>query len=161
MYGADEVDLEPEDKQVAAASFPQDTTKTVSQNNGTNPPSTNPSNKSSSEFPKKGIATSLPSLASTNGPTAGSAITKQSESAASLSYSAQIAKQFSAYQQTPSQERQQRQQRSSISLGPTTPISPSDSAPSAIASYESRTENDKPFIPQERPIRPSEMKDEG
>ncbi|KAI6147918.1 hnRNP A1-gamma isoform [Pisolithus tinctorius] len=67
---------------------------------------------------------------------------------ASLSYSAQVAKQFSAYHQTPSQERQQR---------PALPVPVPVSAPgpSAIATHETdRSRTD-------RPIRPSEMKDEG
>ncbi|KAI6030296.1 hypothetical protein EDC04DRAFT_2711267 [Pisolithus marmoratus] len=59
-----------------------------------------------------------------------------------LSYSAQVAKQFSAYQQTPSQERQQRL------------VLPA-SGPSAIATHE--TDRSR----ADRPIRPSEMKDEG
>ena len=65
--------------------------------------------------------------------------------AASLSYSAQVAKQFSAYQQTPSQERQQR---------PANGIIP-QAGPSAIATHESDRSR------ADRPIRPSEMKDEG
>ena len=54
--------------------------------------------------------------------------------AASLSYSAQVAQQFSTYRQTPSQERQQR----NIESGP--------------SGSQGRID---------RPIRPSEMKDEG
>jgi hypothetical protein len=67
--------------------------------------------------------------------------------ASGLSYSAQVAKQFSAYQQTPSQERQQR-----IAL-PTSP----QAGPSAIATHEGPADRNA----QGRPIRPSEMKDEG
>lgn len=67
--------------------------------------------------------------------------------ASGLSYSAQVAKQFSAYQQTPSQERQQR-----IAL----PASP-QAGPSAIATHEGPADRNA----QGRPIRPSEMKDEG
>ncbi|KAI6161581.1 hypothetical protein EDD17DRAFT_1759019 [Pisolithus thermaeus] len=59
-----------------------------------------------------------------------------------LSYSAQVAKQFSAYQQTPSQERQQRHALPAP-------------GPSAIATHE--TDRSR----ADRPIRPSEMKDEG
>lgn len=82
------------------------------------------------------------------------------ESAQSLSYSAQIARQFSAYHQTPSQERQQR------SMLPPNPMAAAaavktDIGPSAIASYESRTDNEPVFASVDRPIRPSEMKDEG
>lgn len=66
-----------------------------------------------------------------------------------LSYSAQVAKQFSAYQQTPSQERQQR------AALPTN--SQSQAGPSAIATHEGPTDRNS----QDRPIRPSEMKDEG
>lgn len=64
-----------------------------------------------------------------------------------LSYSAQVAKQFSAYQQTPSQERQQ---RTALPMN-------SPAAPSAIATHEGSADRDS----QERPVRPSEMKDEG
>jgi len=64
--------------------------------------------------------------------------------AASLSYSAQVAKQFSVYQQTPSQERQQRPANGIPQAGP-----------SAIATHESDRSR------ADRPIRPSEMKDEG
>ncbi|KAH0834019.1 hypothetical protein J3R83DRAFT_11255 [Lanmaoa asiatica] len=63
-----------------------------------------------------------------------------------LSYSAQVAKQFSAYQQTPSQERQQRSALTNPQAGP-----------SAIATHEGSADRNS----QERPIRPSEMKDEG
>ncbi|KAN0079990.1 hypothetical protein V8E55_009556 [Tylopilus felleus] len=66
---------------------------------------------------------------------------------AGLSYSAQVAKQFSVYQQTPSQERQQR------TAPPTSP----QPGPSAIATHEGPTDRNA----QGRPIRPSEMKDEG
>lgn len=66
-----------------------------------------------------------------------------------LSYSAQVAKQFSAYQQTPSQERQQ---RTSLALN-----SQSQAGPSAIATHEGSADRNS----QDRPIRPSEMKDEG
>lgn len=67
-----------------------------------------------------------------------------------MSYSAQVAKQFSAYQQTPSQERIQK---------PPLPLPPNPSAqggPSAIATHEGPTDSHA-----DRPIRPSEMKDEG
>ncbi|KAI9571855.1 hypothetical protein HD554DRAFT_2070013 [Boletus coccyginus] len=64
-----------------------------------------------------------------------------------LSYSAQVAKQFSAYQQTPSQERQQ---RTASSTSP-------QAGPSAIATHEGPADRNA----QGRPIRPSEMKDEG
>lgn len=67
--------------------------------------------------------------------------------ASGLSYSAQVAKQFSAYQQTPSQERQQR----------TTLSTNSQAGPSAIATHEGSADRSS----QDRPIRPSEMKDEG
>lgn len=66
--------------------------------------------------------------------------------ALSLSYSAQVAKQFSVYQQTPSQERQQR---------PANMGAVPQAGPSAIATHE--TDRSR----QDRPIRPSEMKDEG
>lgn len=65
----------------------------------------------------------------------------------SLSYSAQVAKQFSAYQQTPSQERQQRITQSANG----------QAGPSAIATHEGSPDRSS----QDRPIRPSEMKDEG
>ncbi|KAG9311025.1 hypothetical protein JVU11DRAFT_8922 [Chiua virens] len=67
---------------------------------------------------------------------------------AGLSYSAQVAKQFSAYQQTPSQERQQR---------PPLPPNTQLAGPSAIATHEGTSDRGS----QDRPIRPSEMKDEG
>ncbi|KAH7882144.1 hnRNP A1-gamma isoform, partial [Phlebopus sp. FC_14] len=86
---------------------------------------------SKSEAP--GTSTSLPAKPS---PT---------DSSAGMSYSAQVARQFSAYQQTPSQERQQR------------PVSGNPQAgPSAIATHEGPDR-----AQQDRPIRPSEMKDEG
>ncbi|KAH7924443.1 hypothetical protein BV22DRAFT_1013257, partial [Leucogyrophana mollusca] len=73
----------------------------------------------------------------------------QPADAGSLSYSAQIARQFSAYQQTPSQERQPR---------PALPLPANPQAgPSAIATHEGPPDRSS----QERPIRPSEMKDEG
>lgn len=62
----------------------------------------------------------------------------------SLSYSAQIAKQFSSYQQTPSQERRQRDDAGFT--GQTSGNTP------ATGTHEDRTN---------RPVRPSEMKDEG
>lgn len=67
--------------------------------------------------------------------------------ASGLSYSAQVAKQFSAYQQTPSQERQQR------TALPTNP----QPGPSAIAIHEGSADRNS----QGRAVRPSEMKDEG
>lgn len=68
----------------------------------------------------------------------------------SLSYSAQVAQQFSAYQQTPSQERIQ---KPPLSL----PSNPSaQGGPSAITTHEGPTDSHA-----DRPIRPSEMKDEG
>lgn len=78
-----------------------------------------------------------------------------STAAEQISYSAQIARQFSAYNQTPSQERQQ---RSEIPL-PANPtghnITPAGT--SAIATHDSSSTRPSP----DRPIRPSEMKDEG
>jgi hypothetical protein len=76
-----------------------------------------------------------------------------STSAEQMSYSAQIARQFSTYNQTPSQERQQ---RTEIPL-PANPGAPSSVAPSAIAIHEGSAARANP----DRPIRPSEMKDEG
>lgn len=75
------------------------------------------------------------------------------ESTPQLSYSAQIAKQFSSYKQTPSQERQQRSAVQGLPqpLGKTAPI----------ASYESRTQNESAGQFGDRAVRPSEMKDEG
>ncbi|KAG2076476.1 RNA-binding domain-containing protein [Suillus decipiens] len=75
---------------------------------------------------------------------------QSSKSDYALSYSAQVAKQFSAYQQTPSQERIQK---------PPLPLPPNPSpqgGPSAIATHEGPTDSHA-----DRPIRPSEMKDEG
>lgn len=67
-----------------------------------------------------------------------------------LSYSAQVAQQFSAYQQTPSQERIQ---KPPLSL-PSNPNT--QGGPSAITTHEGATDSHA-----DRPIRPSEMKDEG
>ncbi|KAG2035476.1 hypothetical protein BDR03DRAFT_522617 [Suillus americanus] len=86
-------------------------------------------------------------------PTSASSLPAKPQSSKSdyaLSYSAQVAKQFSAYQQTPSQERIQK---------PPLPLPPNPSpqgGPSAIATHEGPTDNHA-----DRPIRPSEMKDEG
>lgn len=141
LYGADEAEFD--DRQETEESFEVKTTANVENDSPTEYKSQAPSNKVTSDA-KKELSPS-------------SSDKRPSDSAHSLSYSAQIAKQFSVYQQTPSQERQQRM---ALSSAPTSPITPTDGTPSAIASYESRTDN-KPFIPHERPIRPSEMKDEG
>jgi Mg-chelatase subunit ChlI len=70
-----------------------------------------------------------------------------------LSYSAQIAQQFSSYTQTPSQERQQRGLNG---------LPPPLGRPAPIASYESRTQNENPVAFADKAVvRPSEMKDEG
>ncbi|EMD35065.1 hypothetical protein CERSUDRAFT_96980 [Gelatoporia subvermispora B] len=66
---------------------------------------------------------------------------------AELSYSAQIAQQFSAYKQTPAQERQQR----------TFPPAASKSSPGEPKSPEEAIEESS----LRRQVRPSEMKDEG
>ncbi|THH16285.1 hypothetical protein EW146_g4325 [Bondarzewia mesenterica] len=68
-------------------------------------------------------------------------------SAASLSYSAQVAQQFSSYRQTPSQERQQR-----FENGRFVDLTPSGGPSGAPGANGARPD---------RPIRPSEMKDEG
>lgn len=68
-------------------------------------------------------------------------------SAASLSYSAQVAQQFSAYRQTPSQERQQR-----IENGRFVDLTPTGGPSGPPGANAARPD---------RPIRPSEMKDEG
>lgn len=73
-----------------------------------------------------------------------------------LSYSAQIAKQFSSYHQTPSQERQQRTFATLTNFPSSDPL-----GPVAIASYESRTQNISSNGTSDKVIRPSEMKDEG
>ncbi|GBE87134.1 hypothetical protein SCP_1003810 [Sparassis crispa] len=66
-----------------------------------------------------------------------------------LSYSAQIAKQFSAYKQTPAQERQQRSfTHSSTKL-----------LPSSIDTIDGNAQDGASMA--RRPVRPSEMKDEG
>ena len=78
-----------------------------------------------------------------------------SNSSEQMSYSAQIARQFSAYHQTPSQERQQ---RSEIPLPANpNPHAVSSLGSSAIATHEGSAARANP----DRPIRPSEMKDEG
>lgn len=78
-----------------------------------------------------------------------------STGAEQMSYSAQIARQFSTYNQTPSQERQQ---RSEIPL-PANPAGHNTipSGTSAIATHDSSSSRPN----HDRPIRPSEMKDEG
>lgn len=85
-------------------------------------------------------------------PTISSSSKQSDSSASSISYSAQIAKQFSSYNQTPSQERQQR-----LAAIPTFS---SENAIAAITSFESRTPN-IPSIPNNAQIKPSDMKDEG
>jgi hypothetical protein len=79
-----------------------------------------------------------------------------SSSAEQMSYSAQIARQFSAYHQTPSQERQQRTEIP-LPANPNPHAAPSSAGPSAIAIHEGSAARVNP----DRPIRPSEMKDEG
>ena len=78
-----------------------------------------------------------------------------STAAEQMSYSAQIARQFSTYNQTPSQERQQ---RSEIPL-PANPAGHNTihSGTSAITTHDSSSSRPN----HDRPIRPSEMKDEG
>jgi RNA-binding protein Musashi len=78
-----------------------------------------------------------------------------STSAEQMSYSAQIARQFSAYHQTPSQERQQRTEIP-LPANPTAQAAPTSAGPSAIAIHETAARANP-----DRPIRPSEMKDEG
>jgi RNA-binding protein Musashi len=77
----------------------------------------------------------------------------QSPDSASLSYSAQIAQQFSAYQQTPSQERQQ---RAEIPLPPN-PRNAGAGGPSTIATHETITPNADSIFGK----KPSEMHDSG
>ncbi|KAI0668844.1 hypothetical protein C8Q78DRAFT_212327 [Trametes maxima] len=67
-------------------------------------------------------------------------------SSSELSYSAQVAQQFSAYKQTPAQERQQYQ------VSPSTSGSKANGATNGDASHD---DNGR------RAVRPSEMKDEG
>lgn len=78
------------------------------------------------------------------------------QAASQLSYSAQIARQFSGYNQTPSQERQQ---RAEIPLppNPNAHAASANAGPSAIATHEGAIGHQV----QDRPVRPSEMKDEG
>ena len=78
-----------------------------------------------------------------------------STSAEQMSYSAQIARQFSAYHQTPSQERQQRTEIP-LPANPNPNAAPASAGPSAIATHETAARANP-----DRPIRPSEMKDEG
>jgi hypothetical protein len=78
-----------------------------------------------------------------------------STTAEQMSYSAQIARQFSAYHQTPSQERQQRTEIP-LPANPNPNAAPASAGPSAIATHETATRANP-----DRPIRPSEMKDEG
>ncbi|KAI0370852.1 hypothetical protein BV20DRAFT_219135 [Pilatotrama ljubarskyi] len=67
-------------------------------------------------------------------------------SSSELSYSAQVAQQFSAYKQTPAQERQQYQ------------VSPSTSGSKANGAGTGDSSQDDA---SRRAVRPSEMKDEG
>lgn len=82
-------------------------------------------------------------------------LSPNSAAAAALSYSAQIAQQFSAYQQTPSQERQQ---RSAIPLpqNPRPSTSTSTAGP-AIPTFESTDSPDASVFGK----KPSEMHDDG
>lgn len=77
------------------------------------------------------------------------------QTADQLSYSAQIAQQFQSYNQTPSQERQQ---RAAIPL-PANPKMQQPAGTSAIATHD--TTATARGVGQDRPVRPSEMKDEG
>lgn len=97
----------------------------------------------------KGDTHSLPAKPST---TSAEASTEQSQ----MSYSAQIARQFSAYHQTPSQERQQ---RAEIPLpnNPNAHVSAGSAGPTAITTHESSA----PHVSSGRVVRPSEMKEEG
>lgn len=79
-----------------------------------------------------------------------------SSSAEQMSYSAQIARQFSTYNQTPSQERQQRTEIP-LPANPSAHPTQSSATPSAIAIHEGSAARAN----LDRPIRPSEMKDEG
>jgi RNA-binding protein Musashi len=79
-----------------------------------------------------------------------------STSADQMSYSAQIARQFSAYHQTPSQERQQRTEIP-LPANPNAHTTQPSAGTSAIATHETSANRANP----DRPIRPSEMKDEG
>lgn len=137
LYGAEEVSLEAGDEAPSRANSRSPTQARSSPSKLDTLPSSNGS-----------------TLQDTRPPTEKSSKDVTSPSAASLSYSAQIAQQFSSYQQTPSQERQQRAGGTHSlpqPLGKTGPIS----------SYESRTQNDGISAFPDRAIRPSEMKDEG
>ena len=83
-------------------------------------------------------STTAPSPTQSNGSLPAKSASPRSTSSNTLSYSAQIARQFSAYQQTPSQERQQR------------------IATSKIATHEGTTSGDSVFGKK-----PSEMHDAG
>ncbi|KAL4063960.1 hypothetical protein V8B97DRAFT_1430915 [Scleroderma yunnanense] len=114
--------------------------------------------QSSSEMAAPGQETGTPDNNNNPSLPAKPTTTTTADPSSSLSYSAQVAKQFSAYQQTPSQERQQRH-----AINPGAAASSSGSGipaqaglgPSAIATHESDRSR------ADRPIRPSEMKDEG
>lgn len=97
----------------------------------------------------KGDTHSLPAKPGT---TAAEVSAEQSQ----MSYSAQIARQFSAYHQTPSQERQQ---RTEIPL----PNNPNAHTPAGVAGLATIAthESSATRVNLDRPIRPSEMKDEG
>ncbi|KAA1474065.1 hypothetical protein DENSPDRAFT_311368 [Dentipellis sp. KUC8613] len=120
---ADKATAEPEEPQVAAsAAEPESQAPAENQN---------PSQSTAAPAPTKPIeTTTLPPKPSTSG------------EGPNMSYSAQVAQQFSAYRQTPSQERQQ---RLDARMSQTLPSDRTSQIPSNA----------------DRPIRPSEMKDEG
>lgn len=79
----------------------------------------------------------------------GNSLPAKPSQTAELSYSAQVAKQFSVYKQTPAQERQQRTQSASSST--------SKAHIASIDSMDTATHDSN----RNRTVRPSEMKDEG
>lgn len=109
--------------------------------------SPNPSNKPSPDQPSKSITSDVHSSLPPK---------PISPHSANLSYSAQIAQQFSAYQQTPSQERQQ---RATIPLPQNPrPLAVTSTGTSAIATHEGPTNLGSDSIFGKKP---SEMHDAG
>lgn len=108
----------------------------------------NGSQTGSSEAVDKAVKIDASSERDAKPATNGSSLPAKPSQSTELSYSAQVAKQFSAYKQTPAQERQQRTQ--------TVPASTSK-----IPTAATDTEASSGEIARARPTRPSEMKDEG
>jgi len=150
LYGEDDNEFavplqeeedEPEAPQKSAQDDKSDDNKTITKSD-TSPIQTFTGSNT------KGDTHSLPAKPGTS--------TEASAEQSQMSYSAQIARQFSAYHQTPSQERQQRTEIP-LPTNPNAHASIGSAVPTAIATHESSANR----VNSDRPIRPSEMKDEG